>query len=215
MFGDNKDDYDDGGPIKITLRPVPVGEKKDNFMFIDMVQQVRAVYFPVAHKSGPHNEDLCSGLCYRHHETLCFDVRGIYNYLIIPRQMRNPEKGLYKTATVGEELITLFDCHRIVTNPSLAKAKRHFLRSIDLNKLLGTFRLSWLGLVPKIGPLLAVSWSIGVQAIMNPDAFEAENVLHLSADVLQAVVGTAIGANPNVPKGIKQGGGAKAPKGWK
>ena len=254
-------DYDSGGKIKVILRPVPVSSKEDNFMFVDLVQQVRAVYFPLAHKSGPQNEDLCTyvmvdfrlrkgveirmptedkqvslpfrystGLGYRHHETMCFDVRGIYNYLMIPRQLRNPEKGLYKTAEPGEELITLLDCHQIKISPTVIRLDRHFIRSIDLASVIGdNFGVdviwsphqfeSWvlkfmehsvylgLGLVPEVGPLLAVSWSIGMQAITNPDAFKAENVLHLSADVLQAIVGTAIGANPNVPKGFKSGGG--------
>ncbi|CAO1603427.1 hypothetical protein XANCAGTX0491_007015 [Xanthoria calcicola] len=254
-------DYDNGGKIKVILRPVPVGSKEDNFMFVDLVQQVRAVYFPLAHKSGPQNEDLCTyvmvdfrlrkgfeirmpaedkqvplpfryltGLGYRHHETMCFDVRGIYNYLMIPRQLRNPEKGLYKTAEPGEELITLLDCLQIKISPTVIRLDRYFIRSIDLATVIGdNFGVdvvwsphqfeSWvlkfmehsvylgLGLVPEIGPLLAVSWSVGMQAITNPDAFKAENVLHLSADVLQAIVGTAIGANPNVPKGFKSGGG--------
>ncbi|KAI4279236.1 MAG: hypothetical protein L6R38_005088 [Xanthoria sp. 2 TBL-2021] len=235
-------DYGDGGKIKVILRPVPVGGKEDNFMFVDLVQQLRAVYFPVAYKSGPQDEDLCTylmvdfrlrkgveiripsedkkislpfrystGLGYRYHETIYFN----------------------KTATAGEELITLLDCNQIKLSPTTTRLDRHFIRSIDLGSVISdNFGVdvvwspyeysSWvlnfmehsvylgLGLVPEIGPLLAVSWSIGMQALTNPDAFKAENVQHLSADVLQAIVGTAIGANPNVPKGFKSGGGVKA-----
>ncbi|KAL8854951.1 MAG: hypothetical protein Q9221_000147 [Calogaya cf. arnoldii] len=253
--------YDDGGKIKVILRPVPVGSKKDNFMFIDLVidvvQQVRAVYFPVAHKSGPQNEDLCTylmvdfrlrkgveirkpsedksvslpfrystGLGYRHHETLCFDVQGVYKYLIIPRQMRAPEKGLYKTATAGEEFITLLDCNQISLSPSMTRLDRHLIRSIDLASIISdNFGVdlvwvphefsSWvlnfmehsvylgLGLVPEFCPLLSVSWSIGMQVITNPNAFKAENVLNLSADVMAAIIGSAAGAKGNTPKGFK------------
>ena len=53
-------DRDAGGPLKTRLSPVPMGP--ETYAFIDLVVQIRAVYFPVAAKAGAVNQDLCSYL---------------------------------------------------------------------------------------------------------------------------------------------------------
>lgn len=42
-------DVDAGGPAKMVIRPVPL--RDEEFVFIDRTQPIRAVYFPIAHRS--------------------------------------------------------------------------------------------------------------------------------------------------------------------
>ncbi|KAL8682296.1 MAG: hypothetical protein Q9186_001665 [Xanthomendoza sp. 1 TL-2023] len=212
MFGDKKDGssikrdvvlsnnqnfnevrkYDDGGPIRVILRPVPVGEQRDNFMFIDLVQQVRAVYFPVAYKSGPQSEHLCTyrmidfhlrkgaeirlpsedrsvflsfgssiGLDYRHHETLCFDLGGIYDYLSVARKTREAEDGSYDTAAMGPELITLLNCYEVSIDPTTVKVDRPFTRCIALDSVLSdNFSVDVVGDRKNSAAKCSISWSM-------------------------------------------------------
>ncbi|KAL8806759.1 MAG: hypothetical protein Q9182_001157 [Xanthomendoza sp. 2 TL-2023] len=212
MFGDKKDgssitrdvvlgnnqnfnevrNYDDGGPARVILRPVPVGEEKDKFMFIDLVQQVRAVYFPVDYKSGPQSDHLCTylmvdfrlhkgaeirvpsedksvflpfgssiGLGYRHYETLCFDMGAIYDYLSVPRQTPDTQEGLYQTAVLGQEPITLLNCHAIFTDQSTVKVERQFIRSIALDGVLhDNFNVDVVGDRSSSAAGCSISWSM-------------------------------------------------------
>lgn len=97
--------FDDGGNQKVNFRLVPLGDKNARYMFFDLIQPLRAIYFPMAHNHGPH---ICTYLMvhyrlrkgaqvrmpagnrivdmllqysielgYCHHETSCFDIRGI------------------------------------------------------------------------------------------------------------------------------------------
>ena len=53
-------DLDRGGPAKVVFRPVPLGTEE--FVFIDMTQPVRAVYFPIAHQTEEDLPNLCTYL---------------------------------------------------------------------------------------------------------------------------------------------------------
>lgn len=53
-------DLDAGGPARVVLRPVPLGTEE--FVFIDMTQPIRAVYFPIAHQTEESLPDLCTYL---------------------------------------------------------------------------------------------------------------------------------------------------------
>lgn len=140
-----------------------------------------------------------------------------------PTAATESRKGALQDRGTGEELITLLDCHQIKISRTVIRLDRHFIRSIDLASVISNnFGVdvvwsvhqfeSWLvkfiehsvylglGLVPEIGPLLAVSWSIGMQAITNPDAFQAKNILELSVDVLQAIVARRSGRARMYPK---------------
>lgn len=181
----------------------------------------------------PYKFSYKMGLGYHHHDTMCFDVPGIYRLLILPRQLRNPEKGLYKPAKVGDELITIWSAGEVNKDQAAPKdsAYRHFIRSIDLGLVIGdNFGVdvvwqpyeykSWvvdfvthtvnlgLGFIPEIGPLISVSFSIGLQAITDPDMFKAENILKLSASVIAAIVGSSMAMQDNLPKGFQGGGKA-------
>lgn len=138
---------------------------------------------------------------------------GIIAYLVLPRQMRNNDMGLYKTTTLGDELITLWDSETLP--PAHNLVTRRFVREIDLARviidnfgvdvvwrpyeyssfaieLLTTVTNLGLALIPTAGPLLAAAFHIGLQVITDPKAFELENVLKLDAELLAAVLATAI-----------------------
>lgn len=250
-------DYDQGGPAKTILRPVPLVNAR--YMLIDWLNPFRAIYFPLAHQAGPGYEDLCvymmidfrlrqgvemlspgggrylslqfdreRGLTYRHGDVMSFDLRGIYDYLILPPQLRAPEKGLYKTERRGDELITMWDRYRPTPqNPRLVT--RPFTRHIDLVRVINdNFGVdvtwqpyqysSWvvnfithvttlaLGFVPVIGPLLSVSFSIGLQIIMDPEGFRDQNILHLGADIIAALIDSGSQARQNLPRSHQRSG---------
>ena len=245
-------DYDRGGPAKTILRPVPLIDAR--YMLIDWLNPFRAIYFPLAHQAGPGFEDLCvylmidfrlrqgvqirngagslvplafdreRGLTYRHHDVLSFDLKGIYDYLILPAQLRAPEKGLYRTERRGDELITLWDRTRPSPGSPLTTTRRQFVRHIDLVTVINDnfgVDVTWqpyqhsvwvfdflihvttlaLGFVPGVGPLLAVSFSVGMQVIIDPDGFREQNPLHLAADIVAALISSGGSARANLPQG--------------
>lgn len=181
--------------------------------------------------SPAHNEtvdmkfDREKGLTYRHRDVMSFDLKGIYNYLMLPQQLRNPDKDLYMPKNPKDALITLWDCSKQYpfAVSELKVARLQFFREIDLVNVINdnygvdvTWQpyqySSWvvdflthivelgLGFIPVIGPMLSVSFSIGLQAIMDPDSFQGENILNLSADVIAALISTGRGVRDNLPK---------------
>jgi hypothetical protein len=59
---------------------------------------------PVCHNVPFDNQ---TGLGMQPHKTIGLDIPGIYNYLILPRQMRSAEKGLYQPSDPADALIRL------------------------------------------------------------------------------------------------------------
>lgn len=146
-------------------------------------------------------------------ETLCFDIPGIYKYLCVPRQMRNPEKGLYHPAKDGDELITLWSSDKLPATPNDHETSK-FSKDIDFASILrdnfgvevvyqpieydawaGDFveHIAYLGLgyIPKAGPLLAVCFTVSMQLIKDPEAFKNQNPLNLTSDVLSGCLAAA------------------------
>ena len=250
-------DHDKGGPLKTVLNPFPLTNA--NYMLIDWLTPVRAIYLPLAHQAGPGYEDLCvylmidfrlrqgvqmrngsgnlvsltfdreRGLNTRHNDVLSFDLKGIYDYLILPQQLRAPGKGLYRTDRRGDELITLWDRHRPSPSGTVRPVTRPFLRMIDLVTVINDnfgVDVTWqpyehsnwvvdflvhvttlaLGFVPGVGPLLAVSFSVGMQVIMDPEGFRNQNPLHLAADVVAALISSGSGPKANLPSGHQRSG---------
>lgn len=250
-------DYDRGGPAKTILRPVPLTNARYMLIdclnpfraiYFPLAHQAGpgfedlCVYLMVDFRlrqgvqmrrnnaatllSVPFDRE--RGLSYRHGETLSFDLKGIYDYLILPQQLRAPEKGLYTTARRGDELITLWDMRRPwglhTSSTPLITVRRPFVRNIDLVTVINDnfgVDVTWqpyqhsvwvfdflihvttlaLGFVPGVGPLLAVSFSVGMQVIIDPDGFREQNPLHLAADVIAALIGSGSSARANLPQG--------------
>ncbi|MCJ1227484.1 hypothetical protein MMC12_004140 [Toensbergia leucococca] len=167
------------------------------------------------------------GLNFRAYQSLCFNIPGIYALLALPQQMRNMDKGLYQTTVKGEELINLWGAEninkgRVKYGAPSNSTTIEFSRLIDLaTVLLDNFGvdISWtpyehsswvlnflqqvstlgLAFIPIAGPLISVSFAVGLKAITDPDTFKSENVLGLTADVMAAVLATALAMKGNVP----------------
>ena len=248
-------DRDDGGPLKTILRPVPMANTRYMlvdwvnpfraiyfplahqagpgyedlcvYLMIDFrLRKGVQMYSPYGdNKWLSLNFNRETGLTYRHQDTMSFDLKGIYNYLVLPQQLRDVNKGLYKSADTTDQLIVMYD----MTRPSFYMRKvatRPFVREMDLAKVISdNFGVdvtwqpyeysSWvvnfivkittvgLGFIPVVGPLLAVSFSVGLQAITDPDAFTEENILDLSVDVIAGIVSAGQGVGENLPKSFK------------
>ncbi|CAO1600292.1 MAG: hypothetical protein LQ349_009024 [Xanthoria aureola] len=78
--GNEARDFDSGGPHKVCIMPVRLGNEP--FMFLDCTAPIRAVYFPLAHVCSEAFPDICSYLMvdFRLRETINFysDI-GIWN----------------------------------------------------------------------------------------------------------------------------------------
>ncbi|KAK8925519.1 hypothetical protein VCV18_005948 [Metarhizium anisopliae] len=284
-------DNSSGGPDKVCIVPVPV-QRKDKYMFIDLVVPLRAIYLPLAHQVSDLDPDLCTyvmidfrfrkgvemmfadgimgtedstaatvslimgsgrpshidpisqthpqhrkqrfsykeGLGMHQDRTLGIDLTGVYNLLILPRQLRSPDKGLYKPKDPKDTLIrnypkgftntTLYDCPR----------ERRAFQPLDYAEVISDHfgvDVTWqpyeykeetksmiqdifqigvetgLSFIPVIGPLMSAGFSIGMEAINNPEAFKMDNILDLSEDVMKEVAETAVEVAKNLPKGKK------------
>ena len=141
-----------------------------------------------------------------------FDLQGLYGYLALPRQLRNPDFGLFESSSKGDELIWL--THNEYIGEHNPETKVSFDREMDLAKVVSSnlgVDLVWtpyefsswavklftslvefgLGFIPVVGPLLAVEFSITVTAITDPDFFKSDNILELPLDILGAVLDSA------------------------
>ncbi|KAL8782465.1 MAG: hypothetical protein Q9213_005359 [Squamulea squamosa] len=249
-------DKDQGGPVKVHLQPVPLGQGR--YMYLDLTVPVRAVYCRIAAKSCAYNEELCTymmvdfrlrkgvkmrsrqsgtsydipysysrGLGWRAYETLCFDIPGIYAFLVLPQKMRNLDMGLYQTKVPGVELINLFGAGNV--NPGKAAIANRtnvaFSRDIDLANvirdnfgvdicwtpytydvwvfdMIQNIRALSLSFMPTAGPLASIAFTIFMTAMTDPDAFKVENILKLSPDTLAAVCTSAAAMKKSIPKGF-------------
>jgi hypothetical protein len=142
-----------------------------------------------------------------------FKVPDIIAYLSIPRQLRNPEYGLYRAANTGDELVVRAssEVNWWGANTSSFTA---FYREVDYaNIICATFgvEVGWrpyqyssfilnlvesvvgmgLGFIPGVGPLLSVAFGIGVQLLEDPDSFSSDNVLEIGVGIIESLVGSA------------------------
>ena len=246
---------DKGGPLKTILRPIPLQPDRKFmlidwvnpfravyfpiahqagpgyedlcvYLMIDFrLRQSVTINSPAYGRTVEMKFDRELGLTYRHTDVMSFDLKGIYNYLMLPQQLRNPDKDLYSPKNPKDALVTLWNCsHPTPYSAQGVKADTFkFVREIDLVKVINdnygvdvTWQpyeySSWvidflthitelgLGFIPVIGPMLSVSFSIGLQAIVDPDSFEGENILNLSADIIAALIGTGMEVRDNLPE---------------
>jgi hypothetical protein len=143
-----------------------------------------------------------------------FNVPSIITYLSIPRKLRNPEQGLFKSKKAGDELVVCARSNRAWKPPGGTLDAQGFYREMDLAKIMSaTFgvEVGWrpykyssfivevvkhvvnlgLGFVPGVGPLLCIAFGIGVQLLEDPDSFSEENVLGIGEAVLNVLISQA------------------------
>ena len=145
--GNDARDFDSGGPHKVCIMPVQLGNEP--FMFLDCTAPIRAVYFPLAHVCSEAFPDVCSYVMvdFRLRDgiefslvpggsrrvqlsdteglgrgqwnfSLAFDLQGIYHYLSLPRQLRHPDQGLYNAKSRGDILISMVMDRAVTTGVS-------------------------------------------------------------------------------------------------
>lgn len=159
--------------------------------------------------------DDVQGLKTNHDTSLVVDLNRCYIYLSLPRHLRHPDQDLYYTAVRGNECIQVTASTRLsdATGIKLVESK-YFGYTMDLAQAISanadvdlTWRPyesnNWLAsvighlgaelrsFVPVVGPLLSLGFTVAWEAISNPEAFEAENVMGFSPAVLGAIIGSA------------------------
>ena len=158
--------------------------------------------------------------CY---ESLGINVPGVYALLSLPPQLRNRERGLYVAKEAGDELINLYGAGNFgLGTPPENTVTLPFHRDINLARVISDnfgVDVQWtpyeysvwvldflqnvttlgLGYIPVAGPLISVSFSLGLTAITDPDFFKADNVLGLTTNTMNAVLASALGMKDNLP----------------
>ncbi|KAJ3531264.1 hypothetical protein NM208_g8955 [Fusarium decemcellulare] len=152
-----------------------------------------------------------AGLGWNDNITWGFKVPDIIAYLSIPHKLRNPNQGLYSTTPRGDELVVCASSTRTWSCPTGILRAQGFHREIDLARVLSSsfgVEVGWrpyqyssfilnlvlhvvelgLGFIPGAGPLLSVAFGMGVQLLQDPEAFRAENILDLSAAMLETLI---------------------------
>ncbi|KAI4184282.1 MAG: hypothetical protein L6R41_004853 [Letrouitia leprolyta] len=269
--GNEARDYDSGGPHKVCLMPLQLGDEP--YMFMDCTAPIRAVYFPLAHVCSEAFPDICSyimvdfrlresirlhtpiensngwysaqlfdteGLGRSHwRRSLVFDLQGIYHYLSLPRQLRNPDQGLYSAKDRGDILITICLANAITPTAGVSEdqmrqreRKVEFNREMDLARVVSAnlgVDLVWapyeyssflfnlftsladfaLGFIPVVGPLLSFGFSITITAITDPDFFRADNLLGLHLDFLEAILDSGVRSKKYMTPGFSFAPGGK------
>ena len=162
----------------------------------------------------------------RVHQSLVINIPGVYALLSLPAQLRNLDKGLYQAKVDRQELIHLIGAGTInySTTPPVVQ-KWNFSRDIDMSAVISdNFDVdpmwtpyeysSWVldlmenltvnapGYIPMVGPLISVSFSVGLTAITDPDFFKSDNVLGLTTNILNAVLASALGMKENLAPGF-------------
>ncbi|PWI64480.1 hypothetical protein PCL_09635 [Purpureocillium lilacinum] len=138
--------------------------------------------------------------------TLQIDLRGVYNLLIVPRQLRSPDKGLYKPANPDDSLIRNHpEGITTIFNKTPAKIERDF-QLLDYSKVISDHfgvDVTWqpyeyneqssslvsqifflgvesgLNLIPVVGPLVSTGFSIFMEAVSDPEEFAKKDILKL------------------------------------
>lgn len=137
--------------------------------------------------------------------TLSVNVEEFYELVMLPRQIRNT--NVYQSRIITFRIAThlqfstpspnigfntRIDLARVISqNLGVELTWRPWERPTPLLRTLIINLVGWaLGLVPVVGPILALSFSLGMQAITDPGSFSAENVLAMDpgdmADVIRS-----------------------------
>ena len=187
-----------------------------SYLMLDFRQGVMRVY----HETGwvDRQLNLTRGIGPQQGHMVRIDVPGIYELLAIPRHERAPGKAVTHPGRLIElknsgpcagrttesfmgltnwvDLVDIVNAHHGVNLQYTPTTHQPWVAN-----MIRGFAAVAIGLIPGIGPLLALSFEIGMQAIMNPDAFRAENILGLAPDILDAIIGSASKSKPNVRPG--------------
>jgi hypothetical protein len=168
---------------------------------------------------------------------LSLHIPGIYNYLILPRQMRSVERGLYQPTDPFKSLIRVHPIGSInsmsnyinpsVTNQNLSLKldmtkvlEGHFGVQVvwqpfdipepeEANKLIFGMIEAGLCFVPVVGPLVSIGFGLFVDIMNNPEAFKEIDPFELGGETLENVASSVEAIADGLPKHNKVGKMAK------
>ena len=160
-------------------------------------------------------------------------IPGIYNYLILPRQLRSVERGLFMPQDPTKSLIRVHDRGAINSGSTFIKPEyieQKLSFGIDMTKILeGHFgvQVVWqpfdipkpedanqmmidmveagLCFVPVIGPLASNCFGLFMDIVNNPEAFKEANPFEMSGYLLGDAAAAAEGIADGLPKYSKAG----------
>lgn len=164
-------------------------------------------------------------------------IPGIYNYLILPRQMRSVERGLYKPTDPFKSLIRVHPIgainsgsnfiHSTITYQDLSLKldmtkilEGHLGIQVvwqpfdipepeDANQMLIDMVEAGLFFIPVIGPLASNCFGLFIDIVNNPDAFQKANPFEMSGYLLGDAAAAAEAIADGLPKYNKVGKIAK------
>jgi hypothetical protein len=164
-------------------------------------------------------------------------IPGVYNYLILPRQMRSVERGLYQPSDPSKSLIRVHDincinttsnyihattiCHKLSFKLDLTKVLEGHLgvqvvwqpfdipEPEDANQLLIDVFEAGLCFIPVVGPLASNCFGLFIEIVRDPEAFKAINPFEMEGYLLADAAAAAEAIADGLPKCSKVGKIAK------
>lgn len=164
-------------------------------------------------------------------------IPGVYNYLILPRQMRSVERGLYMPADPTKSVIRVHPKSAINSGSNFinpTRTERELSLALDLTKVLEGhlgIQVVWqpfdipepedankmifeaveagLCFIPVVGPLASSCFGLFIDIVNNPAAFKECNPFEMSGDLLENAASAAEGIADGLPKASKAGKIAK------
>ncbi|KAJ5556964.1 hypothetical protein N7494_000879 [Penicillium frequentans] len=215
---------------------VPVPTSDEQWVFIDRLCSIRAIYIPVSHIASEKSQDLCTylhvrfnnmqdielqyhkdktpekfaeifdfeavdkttttltchqefGIEYDPKTALGINVTKLVTTLIVPRQLRKQDAfSSGAIILVDASLIPVIPINQKFTKQSMADWTKiaSANHGLSVKWTVGDHKPHWLlnylkntlvivsGLVPVVGPILAMGAALGMEALINPDEFMDE-----------------------------------------
>jgi hypothetical protein len=160
-------------------------------------------------------------------------IPGIYNYLILPRQLRSVERGLFMPTDPTKSLIRIHEREAVNSGSNLLSPKyieQKMSLKLDMTKILEGHhgvQVVWqpfdipkpedanqmmidlfeagLCFVPVIGPLASNCFGLFMDIVNNPEAFKEANPFEMSGYLLGDAAAAAEGIADGLPKYSKAG----------
>ena len=160
-------------------------------------------------------------------------IPGIYNYLILPRQLRSVERGLFMPKDPTKSLIRIHSRGAInymsnFITPTVIKQDLSLKLDMtkileghlgiqvvwqpvdipepeDANKMFKDLVGAGLCFVPVVGPLASTCFSLFIDIVNNPEAFKEQDPFELGGDLLGDAASAAEAIADGLPKCGKVG----------
>ncbi|GAB7332404.1 hypothetical protein MBLNU13_g04215t2 [Cladosporium sp. NU13] len=222
--------YDDVEGFSLTYEPPStfLPELRDPMERYERALEEGVKMVPRLPPSTPMDFDLYAGLG---------NKPDIYNYLILPRQMRSVERGLYQPSDPSKSLIRVHDIGCINTTSKymnettitqdlsfkldLTKVLEGHLgvqvvwqpfdipEPEDANKLIVDVFEAGLCFIPVVGPLASNCFGLFIEIVKDPEAFKALNPFEMNGYLLADAAAAAEEIADSLPKYSKVGKMAK------